>query len=445
MPMPKPRGKETKEDFVARFMGDEAMAADYPDEKQRAAVAYKTWGEPGNKMPDLEKDENGHEIAFTYCKDCDESISIKSKKKHESDGHKVEVVYKNERTNDRGQKGVSVDMKFIEPGLVQYEDVGMVLVKKEALDRMAKTAKGIPIFNKQHKEVTNSDFSDGRSDGIVSSDPFFNASDAWYHTDTLVWDPETISDIRGGTQLSCAYEVTEWGPGGIHNNIPYEREVVNGRYTHIAMVDDPRYEGAQAIFNDKGGIMLFKLFGKKDDKGNQKISDLEAEKVTAKIGDEEVPMSKLIDVYNSMKKKENEVPAMVDDDEVEVNNEKVSVKDLKAGYLKNKSDEDMKDDHKDGKHDDKEMENCPMCNARKNAEDDEKKKKEEDEKKDRENAKRRQNMSDFDRVANDRQNKGDDEIFNAADIGLLTETDRLEAGHRMFGRDPLKKETADKK
>ena len=41
--MPKPKADEEKDDFISRFMADKAMLKEYPDQKQRAAVAYSTW------------------------------------------------------------------------------------------------------------------------------------------------------------------------------------------------------------------------------------------------------------------------------------------------------------------------------------------------------------------------------------------------------------------
>ena len=43
MPLPVPSASESEADFVSRFMGDEQAIADFPDEKQRAAVAYKQY------------------------------------------------------------------------------------------------------------------------------------------------------------------------------------------------------------------------------------------------------------------------------------------------------------------------------------------------------------------------------------------------------------------
>jgi len=46
--MPAPRQGETRQDYVSRFMASAEAKRDYPDEKQRAAVAYSMWGEKGN-------------------------------------------------------------------------------------------------------------------------------------------------------------------------------------------------------------------------------------------------------------------------------------------------------------------------------------------------------------------------------------------------------------
>lgn len=43
MPLPVPSASESEADFVSRFMGDEQAVADFPDEKQRVAVAYKQY------------------------------------------------------------------------------------------------------------------------------------------------------------------------------------------------------------------------------------------------------------------------------------------------------------------------------------------------------------------------------------------------------------------
>jgi hypothetical protein len=43
MPLPIPSADESEKDFVSRFMGDDQATSDFPDEQQRAAVAYSTY------------------------------------------------------------------------------------------------------------------------------------------------------------------------------------------------------------------------------------------------------------------------------------------------------------------------------------------------------------------------------------------------------------------
>lgn len=43
MPLPKPAPNESQDDFISRFMGNKKMKEEYPDEKQRVAVAMEQW------------------------------------------------------------------------------------------------------------------------------------------------------------------------------------------------------------------------------------------------------------------------------------------------------------------------------------------------------------------------------------------------------------------
>ncbi len=43
MPIPTPRTGESQSDFMARFMSNSTMKTEYPDQKQRLAVAYSKW------------------------------------------------------------------------------------------------------------------------------------------------------------------------------------------------------------------------------------------------------------------------------------------------------------------------------------------------------------------------------------------------------------------
>ncbi len=393
MPMPKPSAKETQDDFIGRFMGNPSMQEEYPDQKQRAAVAYKEFRSSTGKpvlndddedlkeyllrvmgVPAGEKTRQNADIAFVYCKTCDESIDISKKASHEKDGHKVEVTYKPERKNSRGQFATKIPMRFIAPGLVNYKDTGNVMVDKPVLDRMAKSFEGKPVFNEMHKDVSRTDFSEGRADGVISNVHY--ADDGWYWCDALVWDPQTIDNcLNKGYSLSCAYDVTQWGPGGVNNNIPYDREVLDGEYTHMAIVPNPRYERAKILINSKGGAImgLLKWFSKdKDQKEIENSADLDKVKVDMGNGTE-VPLKEMIELFNAQ-----HAPAvtLADTDLIDVGGgKKVALKDIKASYASrhNADDEDAKKKAKEEED-------------RKNAEDKEKAEKDEKEKANRKNA-----------------------------------------------------------
>lgn len=80
MPMPKPNKDESRDDFISRFMGNPAMIAEYPDEKQRVAVANTQWDKREMKLEtvnvgDIEIFEAGIWKGVKYGpKDIDEFI-----------------------------------------------------------------------------------------------------------------------------------------------------------------------------------------------------------------------------------------------------------------------------------------------------------------------------------------------------------------------------------
>lgn len=43
MPLPKPKKKESRSEFVSRCAGNSTMNKDFPENKQRIAVCYSQW------------------------------------------------------------------------------------------------------------------------------------------------------------------------------------------------------------------------------------------------------------------------------------------------------------------------------------------------------------------------------------------------------------------
>lgn len=151
--------------------------------------------------------------------------------------------------------------RFIEPGVISYEDIGMglVMVGRNALDRMRPSFVGMPVFNFVHKDVEAPeafDFENATKEnmavGIISS--VGTGEDGWDWADMMIWDEETQVNIeKNGFTVSCAYDTIQSGPPGKHNGIEFDEEVLDGKYVHMAIVDNPRYEGSTVIRNSKGG------------------------------------------------------------------------------------------------------------------------------------------------------------------------------------------------
>lgn len=284
-------------------------------------------------------------------------------------------------------------VSHLEPGPVKYNDLKdpvtgktrdmVLLLRKPAIDRMRASASGVPVVNWEHKKipaVMNEMFKKGQSDGIVTGS-FFNSEDGWDWMEVLVWDQDTIKNCEKGFQGSCAYHPTELDmTPGMYHNIPYDGEILNGEYEHLAIVPNPRYEGSTIICNSLGGTMKkfwLKYFGKTE--------AVEMEGAEVEMDGKKVPLDALVNSYKAVKAEEekaaleNSTKGLTDDTIVTVDGKEVTVKDLKASHaavlLKNAAEETAKKEAEE-----KAEEGRKDAEALKNAEDEEKAKKEKAEK-----------------------------------------------------------------
>ncbi len=109
---------------------------------------------------------------------------------------------------------------------------------------------GVPVII-NHKDITDKNANDERV-GVVSN-VWFDEKDGWYWCDGVIWD-ETAQNLitDKGWSVSCSYDVKlADDAGGTENNIPYDIEFLDGVFTHLAIVDNPRYERANIVFNSK--------------------------------------------------------------------------------------------------------------------------------------------------------------------------------------------------
>lgn len=139
------------------------------------------------------------------------------------------------------QKGITFYAKHAEAGTAGYKDE-VVLIGNDALIRMNPTFAGCPIYI-EHILDDVEDVRDG-SVGIVE-ESFFNLPDGAHWCKILITSEDALNVIKQGYQVSSSYYKTEYDPtGGTKNNVPYNSEVINGDYDHLALVKTPRYESS---------------------------------------------------------------------------------------------------------------------------------------------------------------------------------------------------------
>ena len=233
---------------------------------------------------------------------------------------------------------------FIEPGLVDYnaEGFGTVLVEKDALDRMLPSFVGKPVFLEHQdvdpEEAFSNSGTDSDASGVVS-DVGYDEKTGWYYADMMIWDAETQKKLDNGWTVSCAYDVGEAdGKGGTYHNIRYNQSVLDGEYTHMAIVNNPRYEKATVLQNAKGAskMKIFKFLKNEAPAETEKKKEDEAEVMNADdamvdLGDgNQIPLSELVAAYKETKAEESEM--MNAEDKVDVDGEEVSVGDLINAY-----------------------------------------------------------------------------------------------------------------
>ena len=145
--------------------------------------------------------------------------------------------------------------QFWEPGLVSYKDsgYGVALLKKETMEKMLPSFIGCPVVV-QHKdgsaeEILNS----GNAIGKVTS-ASWNPETGWFDCTYSVNDEkqkEVDALEKDGWSVSCAFDSDDTGPAGEWHALPYNFEIVDGHFTHLALVPNPRYEDSKIFANQK--------------------------------------------------------------------------------------------------------------------------------------------------------------------------------------------------
>ena len=155
------------------------------------------------------------------------------------------AIYLGEETGGRGRQ---FRARFLVPGLVKY-DYGVCLLTKENADKFIQGFTGCPVVI-NHQNVTDDNVKDVAVGDIFSV--WFDNNDGYYWCNGIIRDKEAIKLINEGYSVSCQYLITEYSDntaGKLHNGNPYDKVIENGKPEHLAIVNNPRYEGAIIAVN----------------------------------------------------------------------------------------------------------------------------------------------------------------------------------------------------
>lgn len=141
------------------------------------------------------------------------------------------------------------------PGLAQYSesesDPKRVYLNEDTIRKMDPTFAGKPVFVEHVDEVdSNLDELRKEADGWVV-ESFFNSHDGKHWVKFIVVTPRAERAIKNGFRLSNAYLPLLNGKSGQWNAVPYQDEVIDGEYEHLAIVKNPRYEESVIMTPDE--------------------------------------------------------------------------------------------------------------------------------------------------------------------------------------------------
>lgn len=144
-------------------------------------------------------------------------------------------------------KGRYFMSRFIEAGIAHYKELGDILITKETLNKFIHTMVGCPVII-EHEDVTDKNVDKLRV-GVISK-VWYNEFDGWFYCEGILTDPEAIDLVKNqGYSVSCAYSFVSDNTKKTHNGKEIDMEFIDGEFLHLAIVNDPRYEGANIVVN----------------------------------------------------------------------------------------------------------------------------------------------------------------------------------------------------
>ena len=251
-----------------------------------------------------------------------------------------------ERITNANERAKVYYCKHMTAGLTGYAnnpDVkGNVLVTSEVMQKMAPSLVGVPIYvGHVHDDSPQQEI------GRIAESKYCSG-DGYLHAKMLICDDEADRLINQGWSVSNGYTPTNKASGGMFNSIPYEQEVLDGSFFHMALTQNPRYEKAKIFTEDQYSAYKKQLDEKMlNSKGEKVLPESESQdKIVVNNSESENMTEETIknDVEKVEKKepedkKENEAkepekkkkPDFMNE-KVTVNDQEMTVKELVSAY-----------------------------------------------------------------------------------------------------------------
>ena len=106
---------------------------------------------------------------------------------------------------------------------------------------------GCPVII-NHEDVNDKNVNELRV-GTISR-VWFNELDGWYHCEGIITDEQAVDLIKNqGWNVSCSYNFVSDNTKKMYHGKEIDMEFIDGEFLHLAIVEKPRYEGANIVVN----------------------------------------------------------------------------------------------------------------------------------------------------------------------------------------------------
>lgn len=259
--------------------------------------------------------------------------------------------------------------RHMETGTARYHNE-TILINGESIKKMAPSFVGKPVYvNHQDVDIENLQ---AEADGYVT-DSFYNTLDGWLWAKFIVVSDKGHDAIRKGWSVSNAYSPSTTSTGGTHHNVLYDREITNGVFNHLAIVNNPRYESAKIfttaefkayqaakeaelkeLQNSKGAKKM-KFFKNK----REEVQELDADTLIELENGKTVSVSEMINAVTEKEKKNSQDNKM--SKKVKVGDKEITVQELVNSYLSEKKNEDMTEEDEPFENEEEKAKKAKEC------------------------------------------------------------------------------------